>query len=462
VRVLGALLLLGLAALLALPVGCQKRLQPPAPSYKPPRHSARAERPQPSGARSGGEAIIARPEPLPGKEGASAVAADPGERPFDPGRPCFTASRMERAQAVLFPDGPDPRGERWASALNTVFHDLKVPCDDEDFFVLVLTTIQLESGVSEDPPLENPNLEELFSFQVQRLREDNPLAGKLLEVSELESELRAKLRADTRRGRVRREKALVRYVEQDLRVWLQGRLQERFFLPAAMAAYAAETGLPNPVHTIGPMQVSLQKAYDNARRRGERVESPEEMRRWLLDPEMALERGLKEGVYQLWRIYSFYRGSLSPEPAVRFTTADYNAGEFSSRNAAFQARVSELSGHALVLDGDLLVYSNGRAAERASNTEAAVITLLERYAAPNIRRDLLLEKEARFSATPTARQVCAAWRRRTGKACALAALPVGAVNAVAEIKLGRVYNPENYANAYVRRWRENLERFQQG
>ncbi|MCH8882292.1 MAG: DUF1615 family protein, partial [SAR324 cluster bacterium] len=401
------------ALLLVLALGaCDRRLQPPAPSYKLRDYYPTAAAPPPASVKEpSGERVTAPTPSTPLKAPpqqrtrstartarvAPPAAPSPGGKAYDPGRPCFTRGQMARGQAVLFGGEPDARGPRWARALNRAFHDLEVPCNDEDFLVLVLTIIQLESGVAVDPPLENANLEALFTYQLERLREGNPLAGPLLDYSKLDEAMRAKLRKDTRRGHVRTEGQLVRYVENDLRQWLREYLQSEYFLPERLARYAAEQGLPNPVNTLGPMQVNLHKAYANARRRGERVESPEQMRRWLLAPETALERGLKEGVYQLWRVYRYYRRRLPAQEAVRYATADYNAGEFSSRNAAFQARVGHLIDRELVLDGDLLLYRNGQPAERASNTEAAVITLLKHYAAPRIRRDLLLEKHERFS-----------------------------------------------------------------
>ena len=383
---------------------------------------------------------------------------------YDATRPCFTKEQMRKALRLLFGvgTGNGARGKqarRWGRALNRAFFNLKARCKDEDFLVLVLTTIQLESGVSEDPALENRNLEALFTGELQRLRREIPLAGKLLDRSTLDDAVRAKLRRDTRRGKVRTEAQLVRYVEGDLRKWLGDHLRAHYLFPAPLARYVSRQALRNPVTTLGPMQINLHKATANARRRGEKLASPAQMRTWLLAPDTALERGLREGIYQLWRAYRYYRRRLSADLAVRFATADYNAGEFSSRNAAFQQRVAQLSGHGLILDGDLLTYSKGAVALRASNTESAVITLLTRYPAPKIRTDLLLEKEEGFDATPTWKQVCRIQRKRNGKPCLVAIVPGGAVNARARIKLGRAYTPRNYSNAYLTRWRNNRKKF---
>jgi len=460
-------------------VACQRHLKPPPPSYKPHHYRASAMAPTPLTPAPAPNPATAPPppanapsvKPAPEPERAALQrqpAPEPGAPPasvagppYDAKHPCFRVAQMDRARGILFKEDAGAWGERWLHAINGAFYDLHVPCDDNGFLVLVLTTVQLESGVTVDPALENPDLAALFAFHLRQLRQQNPIAGHLLDYSGLDAAMAAKLRADTRKGFVRTEGELVRYVETDLRAWLRTYLHKHYFLPVSVARYTAEQGLPNPVHTIGPMQVNLHKAYENARNRGEVVTSEKEMRDWLLSPRTAMERGIKEGVYQLWRIYRFYRRYLPADEAVRYTTADYNAGEFSSRNAAFQEQVATLTDHSLALDGDLLTYQNGEPAERVSNTEAAVITLLNQYAAPNIRQDLLLEKTQAFSSTRTARMVCARYRSKTGKPCAVATVPVGAINPAARVKLGRAYTPANYSRAYVKRWEENLARFQQ-
>lgn len=476
------LLALALAAVLvaATITGCQRRLKPPPASPKPRDYHAAAIPAAPAadaaeapghgtdGATRPAVAAVKPPAPdgpsvpRPPRATPAALRMPAPAPPYDPAHPCFNTTQMERAGAVLYPEDAAERAGKWLDAINLAFSELKVPCRDEAFLVLVLTTIQLESAVTVDPALENPNLAELFTYQLAQYRRENPVAGRLLNYSGLDDALRAKLAADTRTGHVRTERALGRYVENDLRVWLEGYLRTHYFLPEGVARYAAEQGMPNPVRTIGPMQVNLRKAFENARARGEPVRSEAQMREWLFGPRTALARGVKEGVYQLWRIYHYYRRRLSAPDAVRFTTADYNAGEFSSRNAAFQDQVAVLTRRKLALDGDLLVYQDGRPAERASNTEAAVITLLSEYAAPNVRRDLLLEKTEAFTATHTARTVCALFRKRTGEPCAAAVVPVDATNAVARVKLGRDYTPVNYSRAYVHRWSQNLERFGAG
>jgi hypothetical protein len=67
-----------------------------------------------------------------------------------------------------------------------------------------------------------------------------------------------------------------------------------------------------------------------------------------------------------------YRASYD-KPLFRF--ADFNAGRYASRNAAFQNAVSVATGIPLDLDGDLIRYRKGKDGDKTSATETAVITL---------------------------------------------------------------------------------------
>ncbi len=89
------------------------------------------------------------------------------------------------------------------------------------------------------------------------------------------------------------------------------------------------------------------------------------------------------------------------QPIYRF--ADFNAGQYASRNAAFQNAVSVASGVALDLDGDLVLPGGDRA--KPGSTEAAVRSLGARLALSDgeIRRALEQESRPDFEQT----RVCA-------------------------------------------------------
>ena len=85
------------------------------------------------------------------------------------------------------------------------------------------------------------------------------------------------------------------------------------------------------------------------------------------------------------------------QPIYRF--ADFNAGQYASRNAAFQNAVSVASGITLDLDGDLVVPGGDRA--RPGSTEAALRSLAARLdlGESEIRRALEQESRADFEQT---------------------------------------------------------------
>lgn len=119
----------------------------------------------------------------------------------------------------------------------------------------------------------------------------------------------------------------------------------------------------NPVRTGGPMQVSIAFAEAQERQRGYPYPVDGSIRH-----EVFTRRGgMFFGIAHLLDYPAGYDSDL-------FRFADYNAGRYASRNAAFQNAVSLASGITLVLDGDL-VRRGGDADAKPGSTELAVRAL---------------------------------------------------------------------------------------
>jgi Protein of unknown function (DUF1615) len=110
-------------------------------------------------------------------------------------------------------------------------------------------------------------------------------------------------------------------------------------------------------------------------------------------------------------------------PLYRF--ADFNAGQYASRNAAFQNAVTQVSGIPLELDGDLLRYDHGQPAREPGSTELATRVLARRIDLSNedIRRDLDLGKGQGFEQTRLYARVFALADKLNGKPAPRAVLP---------------------------------------
>jgi uncharacterized protein DUF1615 len=171
----------------------------------------------------------------------------------------------------------------------------------------------------------------------------------------------------------------------------------------------------NPVRTGGPMQVSVAFAQAHA------AAHPYPYSRSASIREEVFTRrgGLYFGIAHLLHY-------PAPYDDVRYRFADYNAGRFASRNAAFQKAVSELSGTPLELDGDVLRYEQGQPARERSNTELATLKLAHRLqlSAAEIRRDLELGLTAQFERSRLYAAVFAAADRLHGRPAPRAVVPV--------------------------------------
>lgn len=155
----------------------------------------------------------------------------------------------------------------------------------------------------------------------------------------------------------------------------------------------------NEIDTIGSMQVAVDFAvqYESYRQRGKTL-SLEEIYA-IRDRLYTREGGLFYGSLLLLGYDSGYDKKI-----YRF--ADFNAGRYSSRNAAFQQVIAELLEQAIATDGDLLMYNaDGSIASTISGTEKAIRALVQKFGLGlkdwEIRRDLSQEKTMSFNNTAT-------------------------------------------------------------
>jgi hypothetical protein len=235
----------------------------------------------------------------------------------------------------------------------------------------VLAVVEQESTYRADPAV--PGLGKIARDEIDR-RADRAGVPKLLVSAALQLRSPDSRTYSERIDAAKSEKELSDLFEDFI---AQVPLGQRFF-----AGY-------NPVRTGGPMQVSIEFAEVHIKSRS----YPYRMTGSVRDEVFTRRGGLYFGIAHLLDYPAHY-----DQPIYRF--ADFNAGQYASRNAAFQNAVSAASGIALDLDGDLVLPGGDRA--KAGSTEAAVRSLAPRLdvGEGEIRRALEQEGRADFEQTP--------------------------------------------------------------
>jgi len=197
----------------------------------------------------------------------------------------------------------------------------------------------------------------------------------------------------------------------------------------------------NPVSTLGSMQVSISYAVAEVEKAKSRKLGLAEI--WKLRDELYTRAGgVNYGTRMLLGYYAGYGSRI-------YVFADYNAGRYASRNAAFQHMVAKLSGTELALDGDLLIYEGGIPKKVASSTEKALRSLKLGLADSALRADLERSTSHGFRHTETYGRVTRAYAARTGNKPPYAMIPQIRLESP---KLSKHMTTERFARAVMRRY----------
>ena len=256
----------------------------------------------------------------------------------------------------------------WATDIYSAFEAIKITPSKENVCA-VLAEIEQESSFQADPVV--PGLKKIVRRELEARRNKFSIPQWLMDNS---------LEIKSPDGRSYNERIEALKTENDVNKLFDDMTSEIPFGKKLLADY-------NPVRTGGPMQVSL--AFANSYT--ETKPYPYPVNGSLRNELFSRKGGVYFGIAYLLDYPAGY-GSLN------FRFADFNSGQYSSRNAAFQNAVHSLSGIALDLDGDLLRYKNGVALEDPSQTMQALLNISSRLNMnkSEIFRDLLLEKSLRF------------------------------------------------------------------
>lgn len=317
--------------------------------------------------------------------------------------------------------------EGWAGDLHTAFAHLGVPHATQTYCA-VIAIIEQESSFQADPRV--PGLPRIVRREIGQRAEQYRIPQAIITAA------LAKTSPD---GKTYDERIAALKTETQLNALFEDMIGE---LPFGRQLF----GGFNPVRTGGPMQVSIDFAEQHVRQRDYPYPFAGKLRN-----EVFTRRG---GVYFGAAILLDYP---APYDQIVYRFADFNAGRYSSRNAAFQAALGKLSGQKLTLDGDLLRYENGEPSTSQSEVEAVALTLGKQLemSRPQIRRDLLLEKSAAFSRSPLQQRVFAQADAAVGKPLPRQAMPQ--IN-LKSPKITRQLTTEWFAKRVEGRYRTCLKR----
>ena len=334
--------------------------------------------------------------------------------------------------------------EGWATDVLAALDALQLPADP-DTVCQVLAVIEQESGFQADPAVAG--LAKLLRSELDKKVEKlGPLGQPALHELLSGHAPNSKQTFEARLGKVKTERDLDLLFRDILKFY-----EEKFPAPYKVldlfgALFDASPEDFNPVTTVGSMQVSVRFAEDLARKK-KRDEAT------IRDELYARAGGVSFGTARLLGYQAAYS-----QPLYRF--ADYNAGVYTSRNAAVQEQVSKLTELPLLLDGDLLAYDKSlRPLSRDTKSLEAILTFRDKFAPElsegRIRRDVRDEKSVDFEATETYRAIKRVWAQRMKSDPPYARVPEVTISSP---KMSQDRSTAWFAKSVDARYRRCLER----
>ena len=320
--------------------------------------------------------------PTPTVEEAAAIAKQP--KAMQPRKPADMKSRIVRFLPRQVPDKPG-----WANDVVTALSTQGLTVNDHNV-CSVLAVAEQEATYQADPVV--PGLGKIA------WKEINARAAKLL-IPEFVVRTALSIKSPTGKSYAARIDAL--RTEREMSEIFEDMIGA---VPMGKQLF----GNLNPVRTGGPMQVSV--AFAEANARGYPYPVKESIRH-----EVFTRRG------GIWFGTKHIFGYPADYPDTLYRFADFNAGWYASRNAAFQAAVSRVSGKPLALDGDLVRYDS----DQPGKTELAVHSIASRVnmSKQAIHQSLLKGDSSDFAQTDLYHRVFTLADKQAGKRQPRAVLP---------------------------------------
>ncbi|SIP93467.1 Protein of unknown function [Aeromonas sp. RU39B] len=320
--------------------------------------------------------------------GTAPVRQATGSRPVPKALQPRPPSDMKSRIVAFLPRNVSDRAG-WANDVVTALTTQGLTVNDHNV-CSVLAVAEQEATYQADPVV--PNLGAIAWKEINRR------AGKLMIP---EFVVRTALSIDSPNGKSYAERIDRLRTEREMSLIFEDMIGE---LPMGKTLF----GNMNPVHTGGPMQVSIEFAEQNAHG------YPYSIKESLRHEVFSRRGGIWFGTKHIFGYEVDY-----PDTLYRF--ADFNAGWYASRNAAFQAAVSRVSGKKLALDGDLIRYDS----DEPGQTEMAIYTIAGKLgmSQSDIHRVLKTSDRAEFAKSALYAKVFALADRQTGSRLPRAMLP---------------------------------------